>query len=210
MYKVTNLLFKNTITLAVVGGGMICSSQVNAATLLQVDLSVVNQVTITSTDGASSATVSGGDFTGVYLDGFYSSVGGSLNESLVSGDLTNFLNPPDNAPVLFRGGSGNDLGLNIFSFSSDSTIDFTDGVQAFTGQGTWTMPADDYADMLVGPTSGDLYFPADSQEDVAGATLIGEWERSSAEPIPEPVTILGTTVAFGLGSLMKRKKSQAK
>lgn len=157
--------------------------------LLCIDLSVTNQVTITATDGLSDATVSGGDSTGVYFDNFYGAAGDSLTASLVSGDITNFLNPSDASPSLFRGGAGTDTGLNLWSWSSDFTVDFTSGVQAFTGSGTWDLDANEYADMLAGNTAGDIYFPADTFDDVAGATAIGQYKV--VVPAPAGLAVLG-------------------
>jgi hypothetical protein len=160
------------------------ASAANADDLLIVDLSVVDQVTITATDGLSAATVSGSDSIGVYFEGFYGVAGNSLNETLVSGDLTNAENPASNSPNLYRAGSGSDPGLNIYSWSSDSTVSFTMDSLAFVGSGTWDLDADDYADMLAGAVSGDLYFPADSEDDIAGATMLGTYRV-----IPEPATL---------------------
>lgn len=165
--------------------------------LLIVDLTVPNQITITATTGVSAATVSGGDSTGVYMDGFYTGTGGALNETLVSGDITNVGNPSDNSPDLFRGGAGTDTGLNLWSWSSDITVDFTAGSQAFSGSGTWTLDADDYADMLANTGSGNLYFPADTADDITSATLLGTWRV-----IPAP----GAATLFGLGLIGAAKR----
>lgn len=168
----------------------------SAAILLQVDLSVDNTITITSTTEASLETVSGGVFTGVYLDGFYgpSPITASPGATLISGDLTTFLNPSNNSPALFRLG-GDDPGLNIFAFSSDGTVDFVAGTQAFTGEATWTLTPESYAAMLNGSTSGDLYFPADDVSDLGSATLIGEWVvNSESISVPESSNLMGLMV----------------
>jgi hypothetical protein len=176
----------------------VAQSQVDV--LLVVDLSVPNQVTLNSTAGLSAATVSGSDGIGVYLDNFYGVGGGALNETLVSGDITNVGSPSDGTPNLFRGGGGTDTGLNLFSWSDDPTVDFIAGTQAFTGSGTWTLDADDFADMLNGNSSGNLYFPADDSGDVAGATLIGSYRV--IVPAPGAASLLG----LGFAAAMRRRR----
>jgi hypothetical protein len=159
--------------------------------LLIIDLSVPNQITITATAGLSAVDASGSDTTGVYMENFYSAAGGALSTSSTgAGDLTNAQNPSDGSPALFRAGSGTDTGLNVWSFSSDSTVTFTAGSLAFVGSGTWALDAPEYADMLAGNTSGNLYFPADSNDDLPGAVLLGTWRV-----IPAP----GAATLFGLG-----------
>lgn len=169
--------------------------------LLLIDLSVPNQITITATAGLSAATISGGDTTGVYLDNFYGVAGGSLSTtSTGAGNLTNAENPSDGSPALFRGGGGSDTGLNIFSWSSDVTVTFTAGELAFTGSGTWALDAPEYADMLAGNTTGNLYFPADTADDVANATLLGTYR---VIPAPGAATLLG--IGLGLGAVRRRR-----
>ena len=142
--------------------------------VLTVDLSVANQVTISGGPGVSLATVSGSDNIGVYLEDFYGGSGDGLFAE-ASGDLTNAENPADGSPALFRGGGGSDPGLNIWSFSSDNTVTFTAGSLAFVGSATWALDANEYADMLAGSMSGNVYFPADTVDDIAGATAIGAY-----------------------------------
>ena len=168
--------------------------------LLLIDLSVPNQITIMATSGLSAATISGGDTTGVYMENFYQAAGGALNETLVSGNLTNVGSPSDNSPDLFRAGSGSDTGLNIWSWSPDVTVTFTAGTQAFSGSGTWTLEADDYADMLNNNPVGNLYFPADDAGDLSTATLIGTYR---VIPAPGAATLLG--LGLGLGAVRRRR-----
>ncbi|MBF2058371.1 MAG: hypothetical protein IGQ45_14435 [Cyanobacterium sp. T60_A2020_053] len=175
------------------------------ATLLTVDLSVTNQITIRSTTGASSADVSGSDSTGVYLAGFYTGAGTALTATLVSGDLTSANNTSDNSPNLFRANSGTDLGLNIFSFTDDSPASFTSGSQAFTGEGTWNLNSTNYLEMVNGNSSGLLYFPADTVSDIDTATLIGEWERFTPTTTPEP-SLLFALIGFGAFGLFGKGK----
>lgn len=165
-----------------------------AQVLLTFDLSVVDQITISATGGLSAATASGPDGIGVYLDNFYNGAGTGLIETLVSGDLTNAENASDLSPNLFRGGGGTDMGLNIWSFSSDSTVTFTAGSQAFVGSGTWDLDAVMYADMLAGNSSGDIYFAADTFDDLGGAVVLGQY---SVIPTPGVLAVVGAGLGFG-------------
>lgn len=177
------------------------TSVAQADDLLIVDLSVANQVSVFATSGLSAATVTGSDSIGVYFDNFYGAAGGSLTTtSTGAGDLTNVGAPSDGSPALFRGGSGSDTGLNIFSWSNDSNVTFTAGTQAFTGSGTWALDAPEYADMLNGNTSGNLYFPADTFDDVGGATAIGTYRV--IVPAPAALPMLG----MGLMGAMRRRR----
>ncbi len=172
-----------------------------AQVLLTVDLSVVNQVTISATDGLAANTVSGDVFIGVYLDNFYAGEGGGLFGDLVSGDLTNAENPSNFEPYLFRSGFGSDAGLNIYNFSDDPTVTFTAGSLAFVGSATWDLDADEYADMLAGNSSGDIYFPADSSGDVPNAAFLGTY--SVIVPAPGVLPLLG--ISLGAGVIRRRR-----
>lgn len=169
--------------------------------LLIVDLTVVDQVTITATDGVSAADVTGSDGIGVYFEDFYAGDGASgLNETLVSGDLTSVGSPSDGTPNLFRSGT-TDPGLNLFSWTADSDATFTAGSQAFTGSAVWTLESDDFADMAaLGNRSGLLYFPADDAGDLAGATFIGLYQV--IVPAPAALPLLG----LGLGFAARRRR----
>lgn len=170
-----------------------------ADVLIAVDLLTPNEVTISATDGLSAATVAGSDTIGFLLADFYT--GGTASPDLLNdgvGDLTNFENPSDGNPRLFRA-SGGDTGLNVWSFSLDSTVTFTAGSQAFLGSATWTLDPLVYADMLAGNTAGDIYFPADDAGDIPGATLLGTWFV-----IPEPGSI--AILSLGAIGLIRRRR----
>ena len=171
-----------------------------AQVLLTVDLSVVDQITISATGGLSAATTSGSDTIGVYFQDFYNGVGSSLSAGLDSGNLTNAENPTDNTPSLFRGGGGTDTGLNLWSFSSDSTVTFTAGSQAFTGTATWDLDSAMYADMLAGNSSGDLYFAADTFDDLPGAVVLGQYQV-----IPTPGVLAVAGAGLGFGAMRRRR-----
>ncbi len=69
--------------------------------VLNVDLSVVNQVTIAATSAASTSTVSGSEVTGFYLENFYTGDPAATNlvDTYVSGFLTSFLNASNANPA---------------------------------------------------------------------------------------------------------------
>ena len=168
-----------------------------ADVLLVVDLSVPNQVTINATSGLSANSASSGDTIGVYFENFYGGVGSTLAESLVSGNLTSAANASDGTPDLFRGGSGSDPGLNFWSWTNDATSTFTAGSLAFAGSATWNLTPTQYAEMLAGSSSGNLYFPADTFDDVPNATYLGTYTVS----VPEP----GALSLLGLSFLALRR-----
>ena len=175
--------------IATIAGLALAASAMTASAdnLLLVDLSSTNQITISATGGLSAASVSVSNFTGWLLADFYSStVHAGLADSAVSGDLTVAGTTSDGSPDLFRGGV--DAGLNVWSFSNDSGISFTAGAVAFTGSATWDVDAAMYADMLAGNSGGDIYAPADTDDDISGATLIGTW---SVVPAPSSLALLG-------------------
>ena len=170
----------------------------SADILLIVDLTVPNEVTITATNGNSYVDASGSDTTGFYMADFYGG-GGDLSATLTAGDLTNAENPSDFSPSLFRG--FDDPGLNVWSFSSDSTVTFTAGSLAFVGSGNWTMDATDYADMVaLGNRTGDVYFPADTVDDLSSAVLLGEY--AVRVPAPASAALLGLG---GLAAIRRRR-----
>lgn len=167
-----------------------------AEVLLEINLLTPNEITVSATTGLSAATETGSNFTGFLLADFYN--GGSAGPSLAGtvGDLTNFENPSDGSPSLFRAG-GTDSGLNIWSFSSDSTVTFTAGSQAFTGSATWTLDPLVYADMVAGNTTGNILFPADDSGDPG--TILGAWLV-----VPEPASI--AILSLGAIGLIRRRR----
>ncbi len=158
----------------------------SADVLLNVDLSVVDTITITATSGNSAASVSGGDGIGVLLAGFFNDASFPVFDVLVSGDLTSAANVTDGTPNLFS--STSSFGLNIWSWTNDLTSVFTAGSTAFSGSGTWTVNSDQYAAMLLGNTNGDMYYEADDDTDIPNATFLGTW---NVVPAPGSMALLG-------------------
>ncbi len=165
--------------------------------LLLIDLSVANQMTITATDGLSSANASASSFSGVLLAGFFNNTSTGLAITNGVGDLTVAGTVSDGSPSLFH--ASGSAGLNIWSFTNGSPS-FTAGSLAFTGSATWTVDAASYADMLSGNLSGNIYSPADSDDDIGSATLIGTY---NVVPAPSAFALLG------LGGLAATRRRRA-
>lgn len=155
-----------------------------ADTLLLIDLSVDEQLTITATTGNSAITLSGSNLQGIYLQGiigseFASSGSGS---SILNSTLTAAANQLGTAPRLHAPGPA-DYGLNINALSSDQTLEFTQSQQAFTGSATWDIPSL-YEDFAGGATTGNIYFPASNSTSLDDAAILGTYRV-----IPSPSTL---------------------
>lgn len=196
----------NTHTLfcsAVAALAVAASSEAGLDIVLEVDLSVENQVTISATNGLSAATVSGSDTTGFYLQDIFGAGGssGSLGDTLVTGNLTSFLNTSDGSPDLYN--SIGDAGLNVWTYTNDPESDFVAGTQAFSGLATWNISPATYADLLDGPTSGNVWAIADTFDDIppggGNASLIGEYFV-----IPAPGALAMLAIAGVAGTRRRR------
>jgi hypothetical protein len=174
-------------------------SAAQAAVVLQMDLSTVNQVTISATSGFSLVSKSGDDFIGVYLKDFFLLGGSSFDfDSNAGGSLVYFNATSDGKPSLFR--ESNDPGLNIYNMDNGtpSPASFTAGAQAFKGSATWSLTAQQYAVFLQAPTSGDVYAFAGTIVDLdGGPQVIGQYSFVSSAAVPEPTSM----AIFGLGAL---------
>ena len=163
------------------------TSVASAEVLLEVDLSVADTITITATNGLSAVTATGSTFTGVLLADFFTGAGGGgFIDSAGIGNLTSAANASDGSPGIFNS-SGN-FGLNIWAWTADSDSSFTAGSVAFTGAATWALDSADYADLLAGNTSGDIYFEADTDDDIPSARILGTW---NVVPAPSALALLG-------------------
>jgi hypothetical protein len=167
-----------------------------AAVVLTVDLSTPNQITVAATTGQSLVTASGSDTIGIYLEGLVGTAFASTGDSLTGPDnFSNFLNSPSGTSNLYR--LGTDPGLNVFSFSTASTVNFTAGVQAFQGSATWNVAPAFYSLVLAnGASAGNVYFPADEITDLPGAQIIGTYSVISIIPEPGKALLLVPGIAF--------------
>ncbi|MEM8758657.1 MAG: PEP-CTERM sorting domain-containing protein [Planctomycetota bacterium] len=164
-------------------------------TLLIVDLTVVDEITITSTAGLSAASVSGSDGIGFLLADFFNGGAGPGLFSTGTGDLTPAANTSDGSPVLFNFSSS--VGLNVFSFTDDPDAIWNAGDQAFSGSATFSVDPAAYAAALAGNSSGTIFAIADSDDDIAGASALGSWAL-----IPAP----STAALLGLGGLAAARR----
>tara|TARA_R110000868_G_scaffold241497_2_gene496303 strand:- start:47691 stop:48350 length:660 start_codon:yes stop_codon:yes gene_type:complete len=184
--------FATIAGLAIAATAMTASADV----LLNVDLSVVDQVTFTATAGLSSADASGTDNIGVLLEDFFSAPTAAGIFISGTGDLAAAGNSSDATPGLFNG-SGN-TGLNFWSWTVDTSTDFVTGAVAFTGSATWDVSAAQYADMLAGNTSGNIGAFADTDDDIS--VVIGQWNV-----VPAP----GAFALLGLGGIAACRRNRA-
>lgn len=178
-----------------------------AATLLSIDLSVANQITVTAEAGLADTSISGSDTTGIYFPNFFDTPGGFFNIGGASGDFTTANQTSDGSPILWR--ASGDTGLNIYSFAIGPTASFTAGSQAFSGSSTWSLTPGRYAEFVNAPGAGAIFFPADTADDIVGQTPIGAYATSNVAPIPlpAPVTLLGAAL-MALAFVGRRRKAQ--
>ncbi len=180
--------------------GLAVASAAIADEVLLVDLTVANQITISSTGGNASVSATGSDFTGWLLEGLFGSQGpDSYIGSPVVGNLTTANNGSNNAPDLFQGVGS--LGLNVWDVSNDATLSVTGGSAAFSGSATWTLTAAQYAAFSGGQTMGNVWLGADTDDDIGGssATNIGTYR---VVPTPSSLALLGLG---GLAAARRRR-----
>ena len=107
-----------------------------AATLLTVDLSVADQITISATGGLSSGTVTGAPSTGFYLAGIFAAPNTVLildSAPLNTAALRPASNTTDGTPSIFASADNPGTGLNVYGYTTDLSTTFTAGALAFLG-----------------------------------------------------------------------------
>lgn len=188
-------------TLAMIAVAGLTATAAQAEVVLLVDLTTPNQITINATPGLSAVTASGSNTTGFYLAGMFGGTGsttGTIGTQMGTANLSTFNNASDGTPLLYRA-SATDPGLNLWSFSTSSTVSFTAGTQAFAGSATWSLDAATYSLLVDGATSGNVYFPADDLTDLPTAQIIGQY---SVIPAPGALALLGLG---GLAAVRRRR-----
>lgn len=163
----------------------------NAATLLTVDLSVQNQLTITATDGLSDVTITDSDQVGIYLGGIFGTtfMGPGLFGISGMGDLVSNQDVSSGGPLLYADPAGG-LGLNVWNYAVGLESTFIAGETAFTGSATWNLDPSNgvYQALLNGTSSGDIFFAAFTDAGALDASVIGQWEVVAA-PVPVPAAL---------------------
>jgi len=175
--------------IATIAGLAVAATALTASAdqVLSVDLSVINELTISSTGGLSANSGSGSTFTGFLLADLLNSAGAGPGIADGVGDLTTANNPSDFGPSIFNGAS--DFGVNVWSYSPDSTSSVTAGAVAFSGSATWTVDAGVYGALLAGNLFGDVHLGADTDDDIGnGSTYVGTW---AVVPAPSSLALLG-------------------
>lgn len=215
MKKLSNLVFKSAFTLSVLSGGFMYASQANAAVI--------------SGDTTGIDTFNTADFYSVFFDTgnsseFVSSITYNLDSSSVfdfsgSGSFNN-----STAPVL-----SSLVGLNAsdvsFDFSGNKTpsLTFNFAPMSFGVGDSFRFAADtDRASTAIDPSlttkrGGDfgdngVSFTVTLENGLSATstfTNVNANRSVVSTQVPEPMTILGTGLALGLGTLMKRKKASA-
>jgi len=165
----------------------------NAEILLLIDLSVENQMTVTATDGVSAVSSEGSDTNGIYLQGFFDAAAvGSISANPGAGDFTTFGNTSDGGLSIYRGGSGADSGLNFWSWTNDpNPLFITEGQQALTGSATFSLTETVYALLSQNTGTGELWFNADTADDIGGPLNPGNIGQWSIVPAPGALAMLG-------------------
>jgi hypothetical protein len=180
-----------------------------AATLLEVDLSVTDQLTITATNGLASVSAGGDAFTGFYLDNILgTAISFQFDDEASAGDLTSLGDTPNDTPWLFVPVNGSGLGVNVYDYVDGDTISVTAGEIAFEGSATWDITSELYNSLLAGPSLGSIFLPADTLDDIIGMQSIGEWAHAGAvAPVPLPAGgLLLSTALLGFGWARTRRK----
>ncbi len=165
-----------------------------AEVLLLIDLTVENQMTVTATNGVSAVTSTGSDFNGIYLQGFFEAAAtGAITATPGAGDFTTFGNTSDGGLSIYRGGSGADTGLNFWSWTDDpNPLTITAGQQALQGSAVFTLSAAVYAALLQNNGgTGELWFNADTADDIGGPLDPGNIGQWSIVPAPGALAMLG-------------------
>jgi len=188
------------ITFAPIAAAAVASTA-GAAVLLEVDVSVPDQITITATNGLSASSITDASATGFLLAGILDG-SSSVSGTLVSGNLTSFLNNSNNSPNLSTVGA--DTGLNVSDYTVGTNSNFVANQIAFKGSATWDVDAAGYAAFASPGAEGDIWFAAKSSSDIdpppppfVPPFVLGQWVT-----VPTP----GTAGALALAALAATRR----
>jgi MYXO-CTERM domain-containing protein len=164
-----------------------------AEVLLLIDLTVENQMTVTATNGLSAVTSEGSDTNGIYLQNFFAAGAvAAISANPDVGDFTTFGNTSDGGLSIYRGVSGADTGLNFWSWTDDpNPLTVTAGQQALVGSATFTLSEAVYALLIQNTGTGELWFNADTADDIGGPLDPGNIGQWSVVPAPGALAMLG-------------------
>ncbi|MGC6445961.1 MAG: PEP-CTERM sorting domain-containing protein [Rubripirellula sp.] len=177
-----------------------------AGVLIEFDLSVTNQLTLTATTGTALASATGNTGTGIVLEGTGELTGDSLGDDsdTFGFQSTGALSRVKLNRINASGVYSIDLFEQLFSDSINTSI--TQGQQAFVGTSTITLDATEYANLLNAPNSGKIYAFADSPSYATVGTYIGDWAKASSGTVPEPSTAIAMGLLGVLGFAGNRRR----
>lgn len=179
----------------------------HAGVLIEFDLSVTNQLTITATTGTALASVTGTTGTGIVLEGAGELIGSSLGDDV--SDTFGFQSTGAlNRAYLISINASGVYSINLFEelFSDSINTSITQGQQAFVGTSTITLDATEYANLLNAPSSGKIYAFADTPSYATQGTYIGDWAKASSGTVPEPSTAIALGLLGVLGFTGNRRR----
>ena len=178
----------------------------HAGVLIELDLSVTDQLTLTATTETAIGTVSGSTFAGIVLQGT-----GEVNNGFNGGASDTFGFKSTGAFTLietvqlFKSGVWS---LNLYESKHSDSVDtsITSGQQAFVGTTTITLNSESYNNLLNAPSSGKIYAFADGDDFATNGTHVGDWAKASSGTVPEPSTAIAMGLLGVLGFAGNRRR----
>ena len=176
----------------------------HAGVLVEFDLSVTNQLTLTATTGTALASTTGTTVVGIVLEG----TGGTSLAAGGTSDTFGFKSTGKLVQVGTAQVTTSVYSLNLFEKNAENSVNtsITQGQQAFVGTTTITLNAQSYANLLNAPNSGKIYAFADTPSYATVGTYIGDWAKATSGAVPEPSTAIGMGLLGVLGFAGKRRR----
>ncbi|MEM1422804.1 MAG: hypothetical protein AAGH64_02260 [Planctomycetota bacterium] len=177
-------------------------SAATAQVVLEIDTSVINQITITATSVASANDADVPDVTGILLADMLDGTAPAFPPSALTDNptLTPFLDP-SGSPTLSvdDADEGSDTGLNVWSMSATDRNTFMAGTRAFAGTATWEIPAGLYDALAAPGSSGAVFAGIANSRNLFNGVYIGDW---LIVPAPGAGALLAMT---GLAAVRRRR-----